>query len=83
VQWNTEAKQTMPGIGDPTEKRATSGSANGIYLEYGYKSEDGQQLAGLWWDNTETPVAAFLVANWHDVLGENWAPLRDVWQRYS
>lgn len=84
VQWNTDAKQTMPGVADPTDKRTTSGNTHGNYLEYGFKSsDDSRVLAGLWWDNTDTPVAAYLVADWHDVLGENWAPLRDLWQRYS
>jgi hypothetical protein len=83
LQLNTDSQQSMPGVGDPTEKRSVSGNTHGNYLEYGFKTDDGRLLAVLWWDNADTPVGATLVADWHDGLGESWAPLRDLWQRYS
>jgi hypothetical protein len=78
-----DAKPTLPGMADPQQRKAASGNASGNYVEYGFKAENGRQYAAIWWDNTETAVGGFLVAEWKDGLNESWEPLRDLWQRYS
>jgi hypothetical protein len=80
---NSDAKQLMPGVADLKQRKTTSGNANGNYVEYGFKAESGRQYAAIWWDNTDTAVGGFLVAEWKDGLQESWEPLRDLWQRYS
>ncbi len=83
VPQNEDAKQMMPGVGEAAAKRTASGNANGNYLEYGFKGDTGRTFAGLWWDNTATPVAGFMIVDWNDGLDEKWEPLRDLWRRYS
>jgi hypothetical protein len=78
-----DAKSALPGMTALQQRRTTSGNANGNYIEYGFKSDSGKQYAAIWWDNTNTAIAGYLVAEWHDGLNESWDPLRDVWQRYS
>jgi hypothetical protein len=84
---NLDAAQLAPGAAGPTQKTVTSGVSSGIYLEYAYRviggDRAGQIVAGLWWDDTDTPVAGFLLAYWLDGLGGSWLPLRDVWQRLT
>ncbi|MBO4209440.1 hypothetical protein GSF22_26110, partial [Micromonospora echinofusca] len=78
-----DATKLLPGVAGPATKRSTSGHAEGNYIEYGFKLEDGRLFAGVWWDDTKSPVSGFLVANWNDGLDQKWEPMRDVWQRYS
>jgi hypothetical protein len=78
-----DTKALLPGIADQQQRKAASGNATGNYLEYGFKAANGRVSAAIWWDNTATAVAGYLVADWHDGLNESWAPLRDLWQRYS
>jgi hypothetical protein len=80
---NLDAKRLLPGTGEPGPKRSTSGKADGNYVEYGFKGDNGHTYAGLWWDNASTPVAGFLVADWNEGLNETWEPLRDLWRRYA
>jgi hypothetical protein len=80
---NTEGKQLLSGTADPRQQKTASGGASGNYIEYGFKGDNGRSYAGLWWDNTDTPVAGFLVADWHTGLNDSWEPLRDLWQRLS
>jgi len=80
---NSDAKQLMPGVADLKKRKTTSGNAEGNYVEYGFKGDNGHSYAGVWWDNTDSPVGGFLVADWHEGLSDNWEPLRDLWQRYS
>jgi hypothetical protein len=83
---NLDAIQ-LAGAASPTQKKSTSGASSGTYIEYAYRiiggDRDGQIVAGLWWDDTDTPVAGLLLAYWLDGLGGSWLPLRDVWQRLS
>jgi hypothetical protein len=83
---NIDAKQMAPGVGNPTPKRATSGKADGTYIEYAFRSSadtTNRTICGVWWDDTRTPVAAYMLAYWSEGMGESWEPLRDVWRRYS
>jgi hypothetical protein len=80
---NTDAKQLLPGTTDPGQRTSTSGGATGNYIEYGFKSDNGRNYAAIWWDNADTPVGGFLVADWHGGLNDSWDPLRDLWQRLS
>jgi len=82
-----DAQQPTPGVATPTQTATPSGASTGSYLEFAYTitsgERTGQVVAGLWWDNTATPVAGYLLAYWSDGLGNSWPPLRDVWQRTS
>jgi len=40
-------------------------------------------VAGIWWEDAQTPIAAYLLAYWKDGLGERWEPMRDLWSRYA
>jgi hypothetical protein len=80
---NADAKQLNPGVADLKQRKTPSGNAEGNYVEYGFKGDNGHTYAGLWWDNTDTPVGGFLVADWHEGLNDSWEPMRDLWQRYS
>jgi hypothetical protein len=85
VAQSIDAKQLTPGAGGVSKKKTTSGRANGDYLEFAFRSNTdpgGRVVSGIWWDNTATPVAAYMLAFWPDV-GESWEPLRDVWHRYG
>jgi hypothetical protein len=74
-----EAAEKVPGLAAPSKRRTTSGNAEGDYLEYGFTVDDGRVFAGLWWDDTSTPVGAFIVANWKDQAGGSWTPVRELW----
>jgi hypothetical protein len=86
VGQNIDAKQMAPGVAKPTTKRTTSGEVNGRYVEYAFKTSsdaNGKTMCGLWWSDSTTPIAAYLVAYWDDELGQSWEPMRDLWRRYS
>ena len=54
-----------PGVGATVERATPSGRTNGNYVEYAYKIvEQGRTrtVSGLWWDDAQTPTAAFLLA---------------------
>ena len=60
--------------------------AEGNYVEYAYRLTEGgvtRTVAGIWWDDAQTPIAAYLLAYWKDGLGERWEPMRDLWSRYA
>jgi hypothetical protein len=73
----------VPGMVEPGPKKNSSGNANGVYVEYGFKFDDGRTFAGLWWDDNDTPVAGILIAEWNGGPAGNWEPIRDLWQRHS
>ena len=55
-------------------------------MEYAYPVTEAnitQTVSGLWWDDAEAPVAAYMLAYWKAGVGESWAPMRDVWARYA
>ncbi|MGK5678617.1 hypothetical protein [Actinoplanes sp. URMC 104] len=81
-----EARTLTPGVAAPAEGATPSGRTTGDYLEYAYRlTESGttRTVSGLWWDNTQTPVAGYLLAYWKEGLGEKWEPMRDLWSRYA
>ncbi|PRY24598.1 hypothetical protein [Pseudosporangium ferrugineum] len=79
---NVDARTLTPGVGAAAERAAPSGRTSGNYVEYAYKVS-GRTVAGIWWDDTATPVAAYLLAYWKEGTGEKWEPMRDVWARYA
>jgi hypothetical protein len=85
VAFNIDARTLTPGSVEPTAKISPSGRAKGQYLEFAFKSAepDPVVVAGIWWDNVETPVAGYLIAPWNQALGGNWEPLRDAVNRFS
>ncbi|MEV4643042.1 hypothetical protein AB0J80_37455 [Actinoplanes sp. NPDC049548] len=79
---NVDARTLTPGVGAAAERATPSGRTNGNYVEYAYKVS-GRTVAGIWWDDNATPVAAYLLAFWKEGTGEKWEPMRDVWARYA
>ncbi|MEU8231745.1 hypothetical protein AB0C12_19340 [Actinoplanes sp. NPDC048967] len=80
---NVDARTLTPGAAGAAVERATpSGRSNGNYVEYAYQAS-GNTVAGIWWDDSATPVAAYLLAYWKEGTGEKWEPMRDVWARYA
>ncbi len=87
LEKNVDARQLAPGVAEPTQRRTASGASSGSYVEFA-TNQGGDRpgrtiVAGIWWDNTDTPVACYLLAFWIDGLGESWEPLRDLWQHSS
>ncbi|HEV7897606.1 MAG TPA: hypothetical protein VGP31_07180 [Planosporangium sp.] len=80
---NLDAKRLLPGAAEPGSRKSVSGSVEGNYVEYGFKGDNGHTYAATWWDDTDTAVAAFLIADWNEGLNESWEPMRDLWRRYS
>src|SRR3712207_2453974 len=79
---NVDARTQTPGAGAADERATPAGRSNGNYVEYAYKVS-GRTVAGILWDDTSTPVAAYLLAYWKEGTGEKWDPMRDVWARYA
>ncbi|MGC9666763.1 hypothetical protein ACNTMW_09425 [Planosporangium sp. 12N6] len=83
---NIDAKQLTPGVAEPGTKKTTSGKVEGNYIEYAFRNpgdSTNRVVCGTWWDDADSPVAAYIIAFWTDGIGESWEPLRDVWRRYS
>jgi hypothetical protein len=80
---NAQAKDALnltPGAA------AARTGASGDYVEYAYRLTEGgvtRTVAGIWWDDAQTPIAGYLLAYWKDGLGERWEPMRDLWSRYA
>lgn len=79
---NVDARTLTPGVGAAVERATPSGRASGNYVEYAYKIS-GRTVAGIWWDDNSTPVAAYLLAYWKEGTGQKWEPMRDIWARYA
>ncbi|OJF15104.1 hypothetical protein [Couchioplanes caeruleus] len=79
---NVDARTLTPGVGPAGERATPSGRSNGNYVEYAYKVAN-RTVAGIWWDDASTPVAAYLLAYWKEGTGEKWEPMRDIWARYA
>jgi hypothetical protein len=71
-----------PGQGAPGPKAGGSG-ANGDYVEYALKEDDGRALCGIWWNRTDGSAALMMEALCEEVLGGDWQPFRDLWLRHS
>ena len=83
---NVDARALTPGAAPAGEKSAPSGRTSGSYAEFAYTLDENkvkQTVAGIWWDDTETPAAAYMLGFWKAGLGESWEPMRDVWARYA
>jgi hypothetical protein len=79
---NVDARTLTPGAGAAVERATPSGRTNGNYVEYAYQAS-GRTVSGIWWDDSATPVAAYLLAYWKEGTGQKWEPMRDVWARYA
>lgn len=82
-QLNQTNGSFAPGQQAPTQKTGGVTHTQGQYVEYALKSSDGRPVCGLWWNREQASSAVYLLASCHDVLGDDWAPLRDLWQRFS
>ena len=82
VGLNADDRRLAPGVGAAVVRASPSGRTDGNYVEFAYQA-DGKTVSGLWWDDTATPVAAYLLAFWKDGVREKWEPMRDVWARYA
>ncbi|WP_412745178.1 hypothetical protein [Krasilnikovia sp. MM14-A1004] len=83
---NVDARQLAPGVAEATKRATPSGRMNGNYVEYAYKVTEGggdRVVSGIWWDDAQAPVAAYLLAYWKEGIGEKWEPMRDLWSRYA
>lgn len=62
-------------------------SESALNLERDYrqqlKGDDGRPLCGIWWNRDNSSSAMLMEALCRETLGGTWAPLRDLWQRYS
>ena len=86
LEQSVDARKLTPGVGPATQRPAPSGRTAGNYVEYAYKVTEGgtaRPVAGLWWDDAHTPVAAYLLAYWKEGVGQSWEPMRDLWSRYA
>jgi len=73
-----------PGAGQPGRKTGGVSHAQGRYVEYALKGTNGKPpLCGIWWNRDNSQAALLLEALCQEDLGGSWAPLRDLWQRYS
>jgi hypothetical protein len=79
---NVDARQLTPGVGPAAVRATPSGRTNGNYVEFAYQAT-GRTVSGIWWDDSATPVAAYLLAYWKEGAGEKWEPMRDIWARYA
>ena len=83
---NVDARTLTPGVGAAGERAAPSGRTSGNYVEFAYTVDENkrkQTVAGIWWDDAATPVAAYMLGFWQTGVGESWAPMREVWARYA
>ncbi|MBB4760481.1 hypothetical protein ACFQFC_30480 [Amorphoplanes digitatis] len=79
---NVDARELTPGVGPAVERATPSGRTNGNYVEFAYQAS-GKTVSGIWWDDSSTPIAAYLLAFWKEGSGEKWEPMRDIWARYA
>jgi hypothetical protein len=82
-QLNLTTDSLAPGQEAPARKSGAVSHVPGDYVEYALKGDDGRPLCGIWWNRDNSSAAAFTEALCQDGPGGSWAPLRDLWQRYS
>ncbi|MET3429381.1 hypothetical protein BJ973_008593 [Actinoplanes tereljensis] len=83
---NLGAHTLTPGVLEPFRRPAPSNRTQGHYAENASRVTEGSEtktVAGLWWDDENSPISANLIADWKDQLGGSWAPMRDLWDRYA
>ena len=86
LKYAVDAPALTPGVQPATKKASPSARSNGNYIEYAYTvgtADKKRVVGGLWWDDANAPVAAYIRAYWVEGMGETWEPTRDLWQRYS
>jgi hypothetical protein len=79
---NVDARQLAPGVAPAAQRATPSRRTAGNYVEYAYQAA-GRTVSAIWWDDSGSPVAAYLLAFWKDGAGEKWEPMRDIWTRYA
>ncbi|MET8150896.1 hypothetical protein ACIBSW_01000 [Actinoplanes sp. NPDC049668] len=79
---NVDARELTPGVGPAVERATPSGRTSGNYVEFAYQAT-GKTVSGIWWDDSSTPIAAYLLAFWKEGSGSKWEPMRDIWARYA
>jgi hypothetical protein len=80
----TSTEDLLPGAAQSGQRKGGRSGQSGNYVEYAWKAEDGRAWCGVWWDRDDVPLAGLrLEALCQEGLGGSWAPLRDLWQRYS
>jgi hypothetical protein len=82
-QLNLTSGPLAPGLEQPGRKTGGVSHVQGDYVEYALKGTDGRPLCGIWWNRDNSGAALLLEALCQEDLGGSWAPLRDLWQRYS
>ncbi|MFD0745049.1 hypothetical protein ACFQ1L_26950 [Phytohabitans flavus] len=85
-QQHDDAQRLAPGATHVLRRPSASQRTRGEYIEFAYISGTGADapiVAGIWWDNGDEPIAAYLEAPLAKDLDGSWAPLRDAWNRYS
>jgi hypothetical protein len=82
-QLNLTTDSLAPGQQASSRKSGGVSHVQGNYVEYALKGDDGRPLCGIWWNRDGSSGAMFMEALCQEVLGGSWAPLRDLWQRYS
>jgi hypothetical protein len=82
-QLNLTTDNLQPGQQAPSQKTGGVSHVPGDYVEYALKGDDGRPLCGIWWDRGNSSGALFMEALCQEALGGSWAPLRDLWQRFS
>jgi hypothetical protein len=82
-QLNLTSGALAPGQQAPGRKTGGVSGVQGDYVEYALKGTDGRALCGIWWDRDGSSAALLLEGLCKEDFGSSWAPLRDLWQRYS
>lgn len=82
-QLNQTTNKLEPGEQPPAQKEGGASHAMGDYVEYALKGRDGKPLCGIWWNLNHSDAGMYIEALCHEVLADQWAPLRDLWQEYS
>jgi hypothetical protein len=82
-QLNSESDGLAPGLAAPGRKPGGVTKTQGNYVEYAFKEQDGRAICGIWWDHEDSQAVLLLESLCQEGLGGSWAPLRDLWQRYS
>jgi hypothetical protein len=82
-QLNLTTDSLAPGQEAPSRKSGAVSKVPGDYVEYALKGDDGRPLCGMWWNRDNSTGAVFVEGLCQEALGGSWAPLRDLWQRFS
>jgi hypothetical protein len=70
------------GIEPPSRKTGAVSKTAGQYVEYVYPAGKEHVMCGLWWDR-DSPGGAVRFEALCDQIGNDWAPLRELWRASS